>query len=114
MIELKKVQRELNITFVMVTHSQQEALSLADKVIVMSDAVIQQIGTSREVHGESADKVRGGVYRQQQSVPGPHPVAQRLDRVRQIARSIAIRQRFRQASNTCRSARTCGSRSAPT
>jgi ABC-type Fe3+/spermidine/putrescine transport system ATPase subunit len=50
MIELKKVQRELNITFIMVTHSQQEALSLADKVIVMSDAVIQQIGTSREVH----------------------------------------------------------------
>jgi ABC-type Fe3+/spermidine/putrescine transport system ATPase subunit len=34
----------------MVTHSQQEALSMADKVIVMSDAVIQQIGTSREVY----------------------------------------------------------------
>jgi ABC-type Fe3+/spermidine/putrescine transport system ATPase subunit len=50
MIELKRLQRELNITFIMVTHSQQEALSLADKVIVMSDAVIQQIGTSREVH----------------------------------------------------------------
>src|ERR1700683_5041763 len=50
MIELKKVQRELNITFIMVTHSQQEAMSLAAKVIVMSDAVIQQIGTSREVH----------------------------------------------------------------
>ena len=38
------------MTFIMVTHSQQEAMSLADKVIVMSDAVIQQIGTSREVH----------------------------------------------------------------
>src|SRR5580704_1498394 len=50
MIELKRVQRELNMTFIMVTHSQQEALSLADKVIVMSDAVIQQIGTSRDVH----------------------------------------------------------------
>jgi ABC-type Fe3+/spermidine/putrescine transport system ATPase subunit len=50
MIELKRVQRDLNMTFVMVTHSQQEAMSLADKVIVMSDAVIQQIGTSREVH----------------------------------------------------------------
>ena len=50
MIELKRLQRELNITFIMVTHSQQEALSLADKVIVMSDALIQQIGTSREVH----------------------------------------------------------------
>jgi spermidine/putrescine transport system ATP-binding protein len=50
MIELKRVQRELNMTFVMVTHSQQEAMSLADKVIVMSDALVQQIGTSREVH----------------------------------------------------------------
>jgi spermidine/putrescine transport system ATP-binding protein len=50
MVELKRIQRELNITFVMVTHSQAEALSMADKVIVMSDALIQQIGTSREIH----------------------------------------------------------------
>ena len=50
MVELKKIQRETGITFVMVTHSQQEAMSLADKVIVMSDAVIQQIGTSREIY----------------------------------------------------------------
>jgi putative spermidine/putrescine transport system ATP-binding protein len=61
MIELKKVQRELNITFIMVTHSQQEALSLADKVIVMSDAVIQQIGTSREVHENP--RTKAGVRR---------------------------------------------------
>ncbi len=50
MVELKKIQRELGITFIMVTHSQAEALSMADKVIVMSDAVIQQTGTSREIH----------------------------------------------------------------
>ena len=50
MVELKKIQRELGITFIMVTHSQQEALSMADKVIVMSDAIIQQIGTSRDVY----------------------------------------------------------------
>ena len=50
MVELKKIQRETGITFVMVTHSQQEAMSMADKVIVMSDAVIQQIGTSREIY----------------------------------------------------------------
>jgi len=50
MVELKKIQQDLGMTFVMVTHSQQEALSMADKVIVMSDAVIQQIGTSREVY----------------------------------------------------------------
>ena len=49
-VELKKIQRELGLTFVMVTHSQQEALSMADKVIVMSDAVIQQIGTAREIY----------------------------------------------------------------
>jgi ABC-type Fe3+/spermidine/putrescine transport system ATPase subunit len=50
MVELKKIQREFNITFIMVTHSQQEAMSMADKVIVMSDAMIQQIGTSREIY----------------------------------------------------------------
>jgi spermidine/putrescine transport system ATP-binding protein len=49
MVELKKIQRELGITFIMVTHSQQEAMSMADKVIVMGDAVIQQTGTSREI-----------------------------------------------------------------
>tara|TARA_B100000686_G_scaffold345798_1_gene431049 strand:- start:560 stop:1669 length:1110 start_codon:yes stop_codon:yes gene_type:complete len=50
MIELKKIQRETGITFIMVTHSQQEAMSMADKVIVMSDALIQQTGTSREIY----------------------------------------------------------------
>jgi len=49
-VELKKIQRELNITFIMVTHSQEEAMSMADKVIVMSDALIQQIGPSREIY----------------------------------------------------------------
>ena len=49
-VELKKIQRELNITFIMVTHSQEEAMGMADKVIVISDAVIQQTGTSREIY----------------------------------------------------------------
>ncbi len=49
-VELKRVQRELSMTFMMVTHSQEEAMSMADKVIVMSDAVIQQTGTSREIY----------------------------------------------------------------
>jgi len=50
MVELKKIQRDLGITFIMVTHSQQEAMSMADMVVVMSDALIQQIGPSREIH----------------------------------------------------------------
>jgi len=49
MIELKRIQRDLGMTFIMVTHSQQEAMAMADKVIVMSDSLVQQIGTSREI-----------------------------------------------------------------
>jgi spermidine/putrescine transport system ATP-binding protein len=49
MIELKRIQRDLGMTFIMVTHSQQEAMAMADKVIVMSDSIIQQIGSSRDI-----------------------------------------------------------------
>ena len=63
---------------------------------------------------EPAHQVRGGVHRQQQSVPGPHPLAQRLDRVRRIARPAALHQGSARRANTCRSARKCGFRSAPT
>ena len=56
MVELKKIQRELGITFIMVTHSQQEAMSMADQVIVMSDALIQQIGSSRDIYARPRNK----------------------------------------------------------
>ena len=92
MIELKKVQRELNITFIMVTHSQQEAMSLADKVIVMSDAVIQQIGTSREVHENPQTKFVAEFIGNNNLFQGRIRVAQRIDRFRRVARSSAIRQ----------------------
>ena len=92
MIELKKVQRELNITFIMVTHSQQEAMSLADKVIVMSDAVIQQIGTSREVHENPQTKFVAEFIGNNNLFQGRIQIAQRLDRVRRNARSLALRQ----------------------
>ena len=47
--ELHKLQRELGITFIHVTHSQEEALALADLIVVMNDGVIEQSGTPREV-----------------------------------------------------------------
>jgi len=47
--ELKKLQRELNIGFLHVTHGQDEALALADEIVVMNDAVIEQAGPAREV-----------------------------------------------------------------
>ena len=47
--ELKKLQKELGISFVHVTHGQDEALALADEIVVMNNAVIEQAGTARDV-----------------------------------------------------------------
>ena len=44
-VELRALQRELGITFIHVTHNQEEALSMADRIVVMGDAVVQQVGT---------------------------------------------------------------------
>lgn len=49
-IELKQLQRKLGITFIFVTHDQEEALSMADRVVVMDDGQVEQIGTPREVY----------------------------------------------------------------
>lgn len=48
--ELRRLQRELGLTFIHVTHSQEEALALADQVVVMDDGRIQQTGTARDVY----------------------------------------------------------------
>lgn len=47
--ELKKLQRELGITFIHVTHGQDEALALGDELVVMNNAVIEQAGSARDV-----------------------------------------------------------------
>lgn len=54
-IELKRLQRELGITFVFVTHDQEEALSMSDRVVVLKDGRIQQLGTPREVYERPAN-----------------------------------------------------------
>ena len=51
-IELKQLQTELGITFIFVTHDQEEALSMSDRVVVMQEGIIEQIGTPREVYEE--------------------------------------------------------------
>lgn len=48
-IELKRLQRELGITFLHVTHSQDEALALADKIVVMNAGKIEQVGSAADV-----------------------------------------------------------------
>ncbi|NLA65625.1 MAG: ABC transporter ATP-binding protein [Leucobacter sp.] len=49
-IELKQIQREVGITFIFVTHDQEEALTLSDRVAVFNNGKIEQVGTPREVY----------------------------------------------------------------
>ena len=51
-VELKNIQKSLGITFVYVTHDQEEALSMSDTVVVMDNGVIQQIGTPQDIYNE--------------------------------------------------------------
>lgn len=51
-IELKKIQQSLEITFVYVTHDQEEALTMSDTVVVMRGGEIQQIGTPQDIYNE--------------------------------------------------------------
>ena len=52
-IELKEMHKKLGITFVYVTHDQEEALTLSDTIIVMNEGKIQQIGTPTDIYNES-------------------------------------------------------------
>jgi spermidine/putrescine transport system ATP-binding protein len=49
-VELKRIQREVGITFVYVTHDQEEALAMSDRIAVMCDGVVQQLGEPEEIY----------------------------------------------------------------
>lgn len=50
--ELKKIQQEVGITFIYVTHDQEEALTMSDKIVVMNNGYIEQIGTPTDIYNE--------------------------------------------------------------
>ena len=50
--ELKNIQQRLGITFIYVTHDQEEALSMSDTIVVMNNGIIQQIGTPKDIYNE--------------------------------------------------------------
>ncbi len=54
--ELKRIQQEVGITFIFVTHDQEEALTMSDKIVVMKDGNIQQIGTPTEIYNEPVNE----------------------------------------------------------
>jgi spermidine/putrescine transport system ATP-binding protein len=55
-IELKSLQRKLGITFVYVTHDQEEALTMSDRIAVMNDGVLEQCGSPEEIYAHPATK----------------------------------------------------------
>jgi spermidine/putrescine transport system ATP-binding protein len=59
-IELKRIQREVGVTFVYVTHDQGEALTMSDRIAVMEGGRIDQLGTPREIYEKPATKFVAG------------------------------------------------------
>jgi spermidine/putrescine transport system ATP-binding protein len=53
-LELKRIQREVGITFIFVTHDQEEALTMSDRIAVMSQGRIEQVGTPEEIYNQPA------------------------------------------------------------
>ena len=55
-IEIRRIQRELSITTVYVTHDQTEAMNMSDRIVVMNEGVIEQLGTAEEIYGRPASR----------------------------------------------------------
>jgi putative spermidine/putrescine transport system ATP-binding protein len=58
--EIRRLHQRLDLTTVYVTHDQEEALSLADRLVVLRDGVVQQVGTPEEVYAEPANRYVAG------------------------------------------------------
>jgi len=81
--ELKRLQRELEITFIHVTHSQDEAMAMADLMVVMEDGLIRQAGAPREVFERPVNPFIARFIGGHNVLPGPGgPIAIRADRCR--------------------------------
>jgi len=55
-VELKQIQEEMGITFIFVTHDQEEALTMSDRIAVMSNGELQQVGSGKEIYEEPKNK----------------------------------------------------------
>ena len=69
-IELKRIQREVGITFVFVTHDQGEALTMSDRIAVMSRGKVEQIGTPEEIYAKPASIFVAGFIGSANLLPG--------------------------------------------
>ena len=68
--ELKRIQKEVGITFIFVTHDQEEALTMSDKIVVMKNGEILQIGTPQEIYNEPANRYVANFIGESNILPG--------------------------------------------
>ena len=68
--ELKRIQQEVGITFIFVTHDQEEALTMSDEIVVMKSGEIQQVGTPEEIYNEPANKYVANFIGESNILPG--------------------------------------------
>ncbi len=81
--ELKRIQRDLGITFVHVTHGQDEAMALADVMVVMNHGVIEQAGSPREIFDTPRTEFVARFIGGHNVISTPAgPIAVRTDRIR--------------------------------
>ena len=69
-LELKRIQREVGITFLFVTHDQGEALTMSDRIAVMSQGVVEQIGTPEDIYHRPASLFVAGFIGSANLLPG--------------------------------------------
>ena len=69
-LELKRLQREMNITFIYVTHDQEEALTMSDRVVVMNHGVIQQVGSPTDIYNEPVNAFVADFIGESNIIPG--------------------------------------------
>jgi putative spermidine/putrescine transport system ATP-binding protein len=59
-VEIRELQRQLGLTTVMVTHDQEEALTMADRLVVMNEGAVRQVGSQRDLYERPADRFVAG------------------------------------------------------
>jgi putative spermidine/putrescine transport system ATP-binding protein len=70
-VELKSIQREVGVTFLFVTHDQEEALTMSDRVAVFNDGAVEQVGTPTEVYEHPATPFVAGFVGTSNLISGP-------------------------------------------
>lgn len=68
--ELKRIQQEVGITFIFVTHDQEEALTMSDKIVVMNHGEIQQVGSPEAIYNEPANRFVANFIGESNILPG--------------------------------------------